>query len=214
MLISEQKPFDEILKSLDGEKTVFLIGCKGCAEGCETGGEKEVMEMKQRLEEQGKTVTGFSVIDMVCDEPLTRLKLKAHAETIAPSDSLLVLCCGTGVQTVAASVDKVVHPGCNTVSLGGAHAEWREAERCLECGDCVLDFTGGICPIARCSKHLLNGPCGGSQGGKCELSPDLPCAWQLIIERLTKLGRLDKLEDIVAPKNWSVSLISGPPTKR
>lgn len=214
MLISEQKPFEEILSSLDGEKAVFLIGCKGCAEGCETGGEKEVLEMKQRLEEQGKAVTGFSLIDMVCDEPLTRLKLKAHEETIAASDSLLVLCCGVGIQTVAQAVDKVVHPGCNTVSLGGAHAEWREAERCLECGDCILDFTGGICPIARCSKHLLNGPCGGSQGGKCELSPDLPCAWQLIIERLTKLGRLDRLEDIVAPKNWSVSLISGPPTKR
>jgi ferredoxin len=214
MLISEQKPFEEILSSLDGEKAVFLIGCKGCAEGCETGGEKEVLEMKQRLEEQGKAVTGFSLIDMVCDEPLTRLKLKAHEETIAASDSLLVLCCGVGIQTVAQAVDKVVHPGCNTVSLGGAHAEWREAERCLECGDCILDFTGGICPIARCSKHLLNGPCGGSQGGKCELSPELPCAWQLIIERLTKLGRLDRLEDIVAPKNWSVSLISGPPTKR
>jgi ferredoxin len=214
MLISEQKPFEEILSSLDGEKAVFLIGCKGCAEGCETGGEKEVLEMKQRLEEQGKAVTGFSLIDMVCDEPLTRLKLKVHEETIAASDSLLVLCCGVGIQTVAQAVDKVVHPGCNTVSLGGAHAEWREAERCLECGDCILDFTGGICPIARCSKHLLNGPCGGSQGGKCELSPDLPCAWQLIIERLTKLGRLDRLEDIVAPKNWSVSLISGPPTKR
>jgi ferredoxin len=214
MLISEQKPFEEILSSLDGEKAVFLIGCKGCAEGCETGGEKEVLEMKQRLEEQGKAVTGFSLIDMVCDEPLTRLKLKTHEETIAASDSLLVLCCGVGIQTVAQAVDKVVHPGCNTVSLGGAHAEWREAERCLECGDCILDFTGGICPIARCSKHLLNGPCGGSQGGKCELSPELPCAWQLIIERLTKLGRLDRLEDIVAPKNWSVSLISGPPTKR
>jgi ferredoxin len=214
MLISEQKPFEEILSSLDGEKAVFLIGCKGCAEGCETGGEKEVMEMRRKLEEQGKTITGFSVIDMVCDEPLTRLKLKAHEETIAASDSLLVLCCGTGVQTVAASADKIVHPGCNTVSSGGAHAEWREAERCLECGDCILDFTGGICPIARCSKHLLNGPCGGSQEGKCEVSPDLPCAWQLIIERLTKLGRLDRLEDVVAPKNWSVSLISGPPTKR
>jgi len=214
MLISEQKPFEEILSLLDGEKAVFLIGCKGCAEGCETGGEKEVLEMKQKLEEQGKAVTGFSLIDMVCDEPLTRLKLKAHKETIAASDSLLVLCCGVGIQTVAQAVDKVVHPGCNTVSLGGAHAEWREAERCLECGDCILDFTGGICPIARCSKHLLNGPCGGSQGGKCELSPDLPCAWQLIIERLTKLGRLDRLEDVVAPKNWSVSLISGPPTKR
>lgn len=214
MLISEQKPFEEILSLLDGEKAVFLIGCKGCAEGCESGGEQQVMEMKQKLEEQGKTVTGSSMIDMVCNDSLTRMKLKAHREAIKSSDSLLVLTCGIGVQTVATVTDKMVHPGCNTISSGGAHAEWKEAERCLECGDCILDFTGGICPIARCSKHLLNGPCGGSQGGKCELSPELPCAWQLIIERLTKLGRLDRLEDIVAPKNWSVSLISGPPTKR
>lgn len=214
MLVSEQKPFEEILNAIDGERNIFLIGCKGCAEACKTGGEKEVLEMRQKLEEQGKTVAGFSVIDMVCDEPLTRLKLKAHEERVVPSDSLLVLCCGAGVQTVAALTDKVVHPGCNTVSLGGAHAEWKEAERCLECGDCVLEFTGGICPIARCSKHLLNGPCGGSQNGKCEVSKDIPCAWQLIIERLTKIGKLDKLENVLPTKNWSKSLIGGPPTKR
>jgi hypothetical protein len=214
MLISEQKPLEEILSSLEGEKAIFLIGCKGCAEGCESGGEQQVGEMKQRLEEEGKTITGVSLIDMVCNESLTMMKLNAHKREVEASDSILVLSCGVGVQTVAAIVDKVTHPGCNTVSSGGAHAEWKDAEHCLECGNCILDFTGGICPIARCSKHLFNGPCGGSQGGKCEISPDLPCAWQLIIERLSKLGRLDKLEKIVPPKDWSVSLIAGPPIKR
>ena len=214
MLISEQKPVEEILRYLDGEKKIFLIGCKGCAEGCESGGEQQVIEVKKKLEEAGKTITGFTLIDMVCDEPLTRLKLASHRQTINSSDSVLVLCCGVGVQTVAAGVDKVVHPGCNTVSLGGGHAEWKEAERCLECGDCILDYTGGICPIARCSKYLLNGPCGGSQGGKCEISQDIPCAWELIVEHLAKIGRLDKLEEIKAPKNWSVSLIAGRPVKR
>ncbi len=214
MLISEQKPLEEILSYLDGEKNIFLIGCKGCAEGCESGGEKQVLEMKHALEGQSKSVTGFSLIDMVCNETLTRMKLKTHQKEMKAADSILVLTCGIGVQTVAQVTDKVVHPGCNTLSSGGAHAEWKEAERCLECGDCMLDFTGGICPIARCSKHLLNGPCGGSQGGKCEVDPSIPCAWQLIIERLTKLGQLDKLEKIVAPKNWSVSLIAGPPVKR
>lgn len=214
MLISEQKPIEEILHSLDGEKAIFLVGCKGCAEGCESGGEQQVIEMKQKLENEGKSITGFSVIDMVCDEPLTRIKLASYRQAIDPADSLLILCCGVGVQTVAAIVNKVVHPGCNTISSGGAHAEWKEAERCLECGDCVLDYTGGICPIARCSKHLLNGPCGGSQGGKCEVSSDIPCAWQLIVERLAKVGRLDKLEELKAPKNWGVSLIAGLPTKR
>ena len=214
MLISEQKPLEEILSYLDGEKNIFLIGCKGCAEGCESGGEKQVLEMKHTLEGQNKTIGGFSIIDMVCNETLTRIKLKIHQKEIKAADSILVLTCGVGVQTVAGVVDKAVHPGCNTLSSGGAHAEWKEAERCLECGDCMLEFTGAICPIARCSKHLLNGPCGGSQGGKCEVDPSIPCAWQLIIERLTKSGQLNKLEKIVAPKNWSVSLIAGPPVKR
>lgn len=214
MLISEQKPLEEILSYLDGEKNIFLIGCKGCAEGWESGGEKQVIEMGKTLQEHGKAIAGFVVVDMVCDSVLTKLKLRAHKSEIAAADSILVLTDGAGVQTVAEVVNKVVHPGCNTLSSGGAHAEWKEAERCLECGDCVLEFTGGICPIARCSKHLLNGPCGGSQDGKCEVNADIPCAWQLIIERLTELGQLDRLEKLVPPKNWNVSLIAGPPVRR
>jgi hypothetical protein len=214
MLISEQKPLDEILSYLDGEKNIFLIGCKGCAEGWESGGEKQVIEMGKTLQEHGKAITGFVVVDMVCDSALIKLKLRAHKSEIAAADSILVLTDGAGVQTVAEVVSKVVHPGCNTLSSGGAHAEWKEAERCLECGDCMLEFTGGICPIARCSKHLLNGPCGGSQDGKCEVNADIPCAWQLIIERLTELGQLDRLEKLVPPKNWNVSLTAGPPIRR
>jgi len=214
MLISEQKPMEEILSYLEGDESVFVIGCKGCAEGWGSGGEKQVQEMANTLQERGKAVSGSAVVDMLCDSALTRLKLRAYKKEIAAADSILVLTDGAGVQTVAEVMDKVVHPGCNTLSSGGAHAEWKEAERCLECGDCMLEFTGGLCPIARCSKHLLNGPCGGSQGGKCEVNPDIPCVWQQIIDRLAKLGQLDRLERIVTPKNWSVSLVSGPPVKR
>jgi len=214
MLISEQKPIEEILGYLEGDKSIFLVGCKGCAEGWGSGGEKQVAEMKNTLQEQGKAVSGSVVVDMLCDSTLTKLKLRTYKKEIAAADSILVLTDGAGVQTVAELVNKVVHPGCNTLSSGGAHAEWKEAERCLECGDCMLEFTGGLCPIARCSKHLLNGPCGGSQGGKCEVDPDIPCVWQQIVDRLAKLGQLDKLERLVTPKNWSVSLISGPPVKR
>jgi len=214
MLISKQKPIEEILSYLEGDKSVFVVGCKGCAEGWASGGEKQVGGMKATLQEKGKTVTGSVVIDMLCDATLTRLKLRAYRKEIAAADSILVLTDGSGVQTVAEVVDKVVHPGCNTLSSGGAHAEWKESERCLECGDCVLEFTGGLCPVARCSKLLLNGPCGGSQGGKCEVDASIPCVWQQIVDHLAKLGRLDKLEMLVAPKNWSVSLMSGPPVKR
>ncbi len=214
MLISEQKPMEEILSYLEGDNSIFLIGCKGCAEGWGSGGEKQVAEMKNTLQERGKAVSGSVVVDMLCDSALIKLKLRAYKKEVAAADSILVLTDGAGVQTVAELVNKVVHPGCNTLSSGGAHAEWKEAERCLECGDCMLEFTGGLCPIARCSKHLLNGPCGGSQGGKCEVDPDIPCVWQQIVDRLAKLGQLDKLERLVTPKNWSVSLISGPPVKR
>ena len=214
MLISEQKPLEEILSYLDGEKSIFVVGCKGCAEGWGSGGEKQVAEMRSTLQEKGKVITGSVVVDMLCDAALTRLRLRSHRKEIAGADCVLVLTDGVGVQTVAEVVDKVVHPGCNTLSSGGGHAEWKESERCLECGDCMLEFTGGLCPIARCSKHLLNGPCGGSQDGKCEVDPGIPCVWQQIVDHLTKLGRLDKLEGLVAPKNWSVSLISGPPVKR
>jgi hypothetical protein len=214
MLISEQKPLEEILGYLEGEGRVFLVGCKGCAEGWNSGGEKQIAEMKNTLQEKGKTVAGSVVVDMLCDRALTTLTLRAHKQEIAAADSILVLTDGAGIQTVAEVVDKVVHPGCNTLSAGGAHAEWKEAERCLECGDCVLEFTGGLCPIARCSKLLLNGPCGGSQDGKCEVDPSIPCVWQQIVDHLTKLGRLDKLDKLVAPKKWSVSLMAGPPVKR
>jgi len=214
MLISEQKPLEEILSYLDGEKSIFVVGCKGCAEGWGSGGEKQVAEMRSTLQEKGKAITGSVVVDMLCDAALTRLKLKSYRKEIAAANSVLVLTDGVGVQTVAEVVDKVVHPGCNTLSSGGAHAEWKESERCLECGDCMLEFTGGLCPIARCSKHLLNGPCGGSQGGKCEVDPSIPCVWQQIVDHLAKIGQLGKLEGLVAPKNWSVSLISGPPIKR
>jgi len=214
MLISEQKPIEEILSYLEGDNTIFIIGCKGCAEGWGSGGEKQVAEMKDTLQERDKIISGSVVVDMLCDSVLTKLKLRTYKREIAAADSILVLTDGSGVQTVAELVNQVVHPGCNTLSSGGAHAEWKEAERCLECGDCMLEFTGGLCPIARCSKHLLNGPCGGSQGGKCEVDPDIPCVWQQIVDRLAKLGQLDKLERVVTPKNWSVSLTSGPPVKR
>ncbi|MFW6150754.1 MAG: methylenetetrahydrofolate reductase C-terminal domain-containing protein [Chloroflexota bacterium] len=214
MLIPQQKPLNEILGYLEGEGRVFLLGCSGCADGWDAGGERQVLRLKQELEEHGKTVTGLAVVDMLCDKALTGLKLAVHKQEVSAADSVLVLTDGAGVQTVAELLTKTVHPGCNTLSSGGAHAEWKEAERCMECGDCVLEYTGGICPIARCAKHLLNGPCGGSQNGKCEVDPEIPCVWQQIVDRLSKLHQLDKLERLVPAKNWRVSLTAGAPVKR
>jgi len=196
MLISELKPMDEILSYLDGERKVFLVGCNGCAEACQTGGEKQVIAMKGRLEAEGFEVTGWTVIDFLCQKALVKVGLRAHGDGVAAADSLLVMSCGIGVQAVAAVVDKVIHPACNTISVGGAQGTWPGSERCLQCGDCLLDWTGGICPLTACTKGLLNGPCGGSRDGRCEFEPEArECGWHLIYERLKKLGRLDKLRD-------------------
>ena len=204
MLVSELKPWEEILGYLDGESKVFIVGCKGCAEVCQTGGEAQVLEMKQKLEQQGKTVTGYTVVDFLCDKALVKLRLRALEEEVMAADSLLVMTCGVGVQATAAVVNKVAHPACNTMNLGGARGEWRGTERCRECGDCLLDITGGICPLTACSKGLINGPCGGAKDGKCEVQPDVrDCGWHLIYQRLKKLNRLDKMKTIVAPKNYS-----------
>jgi hypothetical protein len=204
MLVSEQKPLEEILHSLEGENTIFLLGCRGCAEASHTGGEKEVLTMKANLEEEGKTISGFAVLDFLCQKALVKTGLQPFRERIMSSDSLLVMCCGVGIQAVAAAVEKVVHPACNTLSMGGATGEWRGSERCAECGDCLLDYTGGICPLTACTKGLINGPCGGARDGRCEHQPDVrPCGWHLIYERLQKLNRLDALREIHTPKDFA-----------
>ena len=204
MLVSERKPIEEILGYLEGERHIFLVGCNGCAEACHTGGESQVLEMKQTLEQHGKKVTGHIVVDFLCDKALVNLRLRAFNREISESDSLLVMTCGIGVQATSAVVTKVVHPACNTLNMGGAQGEWRGSERCLECGDCLLDMTGGICPLTACTKGLLNGPCGGTKDGRCEVEPDLrDCGWHLIYERLKELNRLDKMRNMSAVKDYS-----------
>ena len=110
--------------------------------------------------------------------------------------------CGLGVQAVTASVNKVCHPACDTVNMGGSRGEWTGDERCLECGDCLLEYTGGICPLTACTKSLINGACGGASQGKCELDPDKDCGWELIYQRLKQKNQLDKLRRFIPPKSW------------
>ncbi|MEW6162375.1 MAG: methylenetetrahydrofolate reductase C-terminal domain-containing protein [Nitrospirota bacterium] len=201
--ITKQKPFEEIEKGLDDEK-VYIVGCGTCATVCQTGGKAEVLEMKMKLEEIGRSVTGWMVIPTVCDS-LTKEALIEEAEAVNKADIILVMSCSFGVLTVSRYSDKIVIPALNTLFIGMEDTPKHFYEICIQCGDCILAFTGGICPIARCAKQLLNGPCGGAQGGKCEISPDMPCAWQIIIERLSKTGRLHKLEELMPPKNWGLS---------
>ena len=124
-------------------------------------------------------------------------------EEIKTADSVLVMTCGVGIQATAASINKICHPACDTMNLGGTRGEWPGSERCNECGECMLEYTGGICPLTACTKGLLNGQCGGASQGKCELYPEKDCGWELIYNRLKSLNRLDKLRKMVAPKDYN-----------
>ncbi len=194
MILSEPKPLEEVLGYLQDEKSVFILGCNGCAQSSGSGGPVQVAEMKERLGEAGKKVTGTKVIDFLCDKALVKSGLRGKVDEVAAADSILVMTCGIGIQAVAAAVNKVCHPACNTVNLGGSRGEWRGSERCYECGQCLLDYTGGICPLTACTKSLVSGACGGANNGKCELSPDKDCGWELIYNRLKAKGQLDKLK--------------------
>ncbi len=212
MIVAERKPFDEIVKLLDGAGKVLVLGCRTCVAVCLAGGDREVAELVAELRMKAK-IDGREVefvernIERQCEpEMVTPLD-----EAVAAADAVLSLGCGCGVQLVADTFpDARVLPGLNTTFVGSTVAEGQWAERCAMCGECILDTTGGICPIARCSKTLLNGPCGGSQDGKCEVNPDVECAWQLIYERLDRQGRLGELAQIVPMKDWSSSRDGGP----
>ena len=209
--ITAQKPLDEIMQYLEKCQGVYIIGCGTCATTCHTGGKSEILEMKAKLEKAGKKVTGWMVIPTACDE-LTREALKENANDIDVADCILMLTCAFGVQTVALYLDKsrLVYPALNTLFIGKEESPRCFIEVCAQCGDCALALTAGICPLVRCAKSLLNGPCGGSVEGKCEISPDIPCAWQTIIDRLEALGQLDELEAIASPRDWSSSQAGGP----
>jgi ferredoxin len=207
--ITAQKPFDEISQALDGVEKVYLMGCGTCATMCHTGGKSEVLDMKDKLEAAGKKVTGWMVVPTACDE-LTKDALEENAKDMEAADAILAMACAFGVQTITLYTDKPVYPALNTLFVGKEEAPGHFVEVCMQCGNCVLATTAGICPLVRCAKSLLNGPCGGSVDGKCEISPDTPCAWQMIYDRLAALGQLDKLDEIVPPRDWSTSPSGGP----
>ena len=205
-----QKPLDEILANIaEGEK-VFVVGCGNCAAKCHTGGEKETKHMKERLEEKGVTVTGWAVPPnngSLCKLSATiQLLRETHKKETDQADSFLVLSCGQGVHTVLdATEGAIVHPGCDTIFGGETVADDYITEFCSLCGQCVVEQTGGLCPVTLCAKSLLNGPCGGAKDGKCEVFKERDCGWHLIYNRLKELGRLDLLEKYQPPKDFSRS---------
>lgn len=209
MIVSQAKKFDDILKSLEGEAKVFIFGCGECATTCKTGGEPEVLAMKKRLEEAGKTVTGYVIPDAPCNASQVKMAMAKNAAQIKEAESFLVMACGLGTQSVEENDrrGRRAHTANDTISIGTIDSSGLVfKELCSACVECILEETGGICPMTRCSKGLLNGPCGGQDEGKCEVDKDRDCAWVLIYKKLKETGKLDKLRKISPPKDYSKSV--------
>jgi ferredoxin len=204
MIITEQKPLQEILEGLKEYKKIFLVGCGECAATCKTGGEPELLKMRQLLEGQGKTVLGMCMPGAPCVASQIKTELAKNMKAIKEAEAILVLACGLGVQSVKDNdrLGLVVLPACNTLFGAVMDAQGNFLEKCSLCGECVLDVTGGICPITLCAKGLLNGPCGGMDKGKCEVDKDKDCAWVLIYKELEKNKKLGKLKEIQPAKDF------------
>jgi len=212
VIIAMPKPIKDIAEMISDCHKVLFVGCAGCVTVCLSGGEKETevlassLRIMRKLEDKPlETVTVTATRQ--CDHEY----VAALDNLVEGVDAIVSLACGVGVQYLAERfTDKWVVPALDTNFIGGSivHGVWEE--KCGMCGDCMLHRTGGVCPIIRCSKSILNGPCGGSQYGKCEISKDVDCAWQLIYNRMSALGKLDKLMEIQPPKDWSTSRDGGP----
>ncbi len=207
MIITKKRDFKELMENIKNCKSFFLIGCSECASLCGTGGEPEVKAMKETLEAEGKIVTGGIVAKTGCQVLGTKTELKKNREELDKAECILVMSCGAGTQAaVEIFEDKPVYPTNDSLFLGNMTRFQMFDERCSLCGKCILDKTGGICPITACPKGLLNGPCGGCKDGHCEISPDIKCAWVRIYERMKRLDRLQELCEVtLEAKDWSAS---------
>ncbi|MDQ1239407.1 MAG: hypothetical protein QG577_1593 [Thermodesulfobacteriota bacterium] len=214
MVIGERKPLEEILKMLNGLKKVLVLGCGGCVTVCLTGGDDAVRVLASQIrmsrDKDGNPIdTIEKTVERQCDPEYN----EQVSDIAGQVDAVLSMACGAGVQFMAERYMGIpVYPALNTTFVGGSLKEGYYVERCQTCGECKLYYTGGICPIARCSKSLLNGPCGGSTNGKCEIDPQVDCAWQLIIDRLKSLNLMDRYEEIMAVNDWRTNRDGGPRT--
>jgi len=216
MIIAERKPLEEIQGFIAGAGKALVVGCRGCVTVCNAGGTKEVGLLASLLrlggEKEGRPVLVDELtLERQCDPEY----IDELAEPLAKKyEAIISLACSIGPQFIAARYpDQNVFPGLNTLFMGGAlrHGVW--TERCQGCGNCVIHKFGGLCPVARCAKSLMNGPCGGSAGGVCEISKEVECVWHLITTRMMETGRIENSFASAQPvKDWSTSRDGGPRT--
>jgi len=212
MVVGERKPFDEITRMLEGHKKVLVLGCGGCVTVCLTGGHDEVRVLSSQLRMAGdKAGKPLEIVEKTVERQCDPEYIDEVQNLVPEVDAVLSMACGAGVQFMAERyLGTPVYPALNTSFVGGSKKEGYYVERCQTCGECKLYYTGGICPITRCSKSLLNGPCGGSTKGKCEIDPEVDCGWQLIIDRLDSLGQMDRYEEIMQICDWRSNRDGGP----
>lgn len=212
MIVADKKPIEEIIDEVKDYERLLILGCNECVTVCEAGGKKEVEVLASALRmyflKEGMTKTiDERTLERQCDHEY----LEEIRDIIDQYDAVLSLACGVGVQFTAEKYHTTpLIPGVNTCFLGATEQRGLWTERCQACGSCILARTGGLCPISRCAKRVMNGPCGGSSGGRCEINKDLDCIWQLIVDRLKDLGRLDEYEQVAPIKDWSTERAGGP----
>jgi len=212
MIVAERKPIEEIIAFVKNCKKILIVGCNECVTVCYAGGKKEVgilasaLKMAFMKEEKDLEITEVT-LERQCDHEY----LEEIRNIIEDYDAVISLACGVGVQFMAEKYLRTpIFPGVNTCFMGVTEERGVWSERCQACGQCILGQTAGICPVSRCAKRLLNGPCGGSTDGKCEINKEVDCAWQLIIDRLKELGRLDDYDVLIPIKDWSTERAGGP----
>ncbi len=198
--ITQKKPEEEIEHLLEGLNRIFIIGCGTCVTLTRTGGEPEVQAMRKSLSEKGKMITGYAVVPVACDN-LTHEFLNELGGQIDQADSLLIMTCAFGVQTIARQLKKMVVPALDTLFIGKETAAGQFDEICTQCGTCIIGETGGICPVTNCHKGLVNGPCGGTNRGMCEIDTAKDCVWTLIYNRLKELGQIEAMKKYQRPRN-------------
>ncbi len=212
MIVADRKSLDEILAMVKDNKKILIAGCKGCVTVCNVGGSKEVEILASSLKIARKKDGNEIDIDTItlerqCDkEYVAQIK-----ETVDDYEAVVSMACGVGPQFLSEMYkDQEFYPAVNTTFFGGAteHGVWEE--RCAGCGTCGIHNFGGLCPIARCAKSLMNGPCGGSSNGICEVDKETECIWDSIVRKKMDAGKIEDLQRVVGIKNWKTSRDGGP----
>ena len=212
MIVADKKPIEEIIEDIKDHQKILVLGCNECGTVCEAGGKKEVGILASALRmyflNQGKEKKiDERTLERQCDHEY----LEEIRNDIDQYDAVVSIACGVGVQFTAEKyLAMPVYPGVNTCFMGATEERGLWTERCQGCGQCILSRTGGICPVSRCAKRVMNGPCGGSTKGMCEINKELLCAWQLIVERLKALDRFAEYEELSPIKDWSTDRAGGP----